>query len=64
VAYTAIEIIGPGKKHPWVSWPAMIQLKALYYRAVAQVHMAVAALREEKYGEQVGRCRSSGPSLL
>jgi hypothetical protein len=56
VAYTAIEIIGPGKKHPWVSWPAMIQLKALYYRAVAQVHMAVAALREEKYGEQVGRC--------
>ncbi len=65
VAFTAVEIIGPGKKHPWLIWPAFVQLKALYYRATAQFYMAVAAVREEKYGEQVrSLSRVFGPPHL
>ncbi len=53
VAFTAIQIIAPTKKHPWVTWPSVIQAKALYYRGLAHYYLSVAALRDEKYGEQV-----------
>jgi hypothetical protein len=54
VAFTAITAVNPVTKgHPWATWPDSIQVKALYYRSLAQYYMSVAALRESKYGDQV-----------
>ena len=60
VAFTATAEVNPdAKKHPWAKWPATMQLKALYYRAIAQYYMSVTAFRESRFGEQVARLRAA-----
>ena len=55
VAFNSAVAVNPvAKNHPWATWPAVAQLKALFYRAIAQYYMSVTAQRETHYGEQVG----------